>query len=74
MRTEKLSGAKLRPLVQLLPALAVAAAVLGTLPRTRPVLAEVPERLDPIAVQAAALPEETTEEEPEEEEQREENS
>lgn len=68
MRTEKLSGAKLRPLVQLLPALAVAAAVLGTLPRTRPVLAEVPERLDPIAVQAAALPEETTEEEPEEEE------
>ena len=68
MRTEKLCGAKLRPLVQLLPALAVAAAVLGTLPRTRPVLAEVPERLDPIAVQAAALPEETTEEEPEEEE------
>lgn len=68
MRTEKLSGARLRPLVQLLPALAVAAAVLGTLPRTRPVLAEVPERLDPIAVQAAALPEETTEEEPEEEE------
>lgn len=68
MRMEKLSRETLRPLVQLLPALAVAAAVLGTLPRTRPVLAEVPQRLNPAAVQAAALPEEPAEEAPAEEE------
>ncbi len=36
---------KLRPLVQLLPAAAVAAAVFLTLPATQPVLAEVPQRL-----------------------------
>ena len=34
---------KLRPLVQLVPAAAVAAVVLATLPRTAPVLAAVPE-------------------------------
>ena len=36
----------LLPLVQLLPAVAAAAAVLFALPRTVPVLAAVPERLD----------------------------
>ncbi len=36
---------KLRPLVQLVPAVAVAAVVMTTLPNTTPVLAEVPERL-----------------------------
>lgn len=36
---------KLRPLVQLVPAVAVAAVVMMTLPNTAPVLAEVPERL-----------------------------
>ena len=56
---------KLRPLVQLLPAAAVAAVVLATLPRTAPVLAEVPERLaapEP-ASSEAAQPEETASEE-----------
>ena len=56
---------KLRPLVQLLPAAAVAAVVLATLPRTAPVLAEVPERLaapEP-APNEAAQPEETAPEE-----------
>ena len=36
----------LLPLVQLLPAVAAAAAVLFALPRTVPVLAAVPEKLD----------------------------
>lgn len=52
---------KLRPLVQLVPAAAVAAVVLATLPRTAPVLAAVPERLaapEP-APSEAAQPEET---------------
>ncbi len=63
MRETKL-GRRLLPLVQLLPAVAVAAAVLLTLPRTAPVLAAVPERLE--AVQEAASeaePEKTPEEE-----------
>lgn len=56
---------KLRPLVQLLPAAAVAAVVLATLPRTAPVLAEVPERLaaPESAPSEAAQPEETAPEE-----------
>lgn len=54
----------LRPLVQLVPAAAVAAAVLLTLPHTEPVLAAVPERLTP-PVEAAS--EAVVEEEPEEE-------
>lgn len=56
---------KLRPLVQLVPAAAVAAVVLATLPRTAPVLAAVPERLaapEP-APSEAAQPEETAPEE-----------
>lgn len=56
---------KLRPLVQLVPAAAVAAMVLATLPRTAPVLAAVPERLaapEP-APSEAAQPEETAPEE-----------
>lgn len=56
---------KLRPLVQLVPAAAVAAVVLATLPRTAPVLAAVPERLaapEP-ASSEAAQPEETAHEE-----------
>lgn len=40
---------KLRPLAQLLPAAAVAAAVFLTLPTTEPVLAAVPQRLTPPA-------------------------
>ena len=63
MRETKL-GRRLLPLVQLLPAVAVAAAVLLTLPRTAPVLAAVPERLE--AVQEAASeaePEQMPEEE-----------
>lgn len=55
---------KLRPLVQLVPAAAVAAVVLLTLPGTEPVLASVPERLTP-PVEAAS--ESAAEEEPEEE-------
>lgn len=56
---------KLRPLVQLVPAAAVAAVVLATLPRTAPVLAAVPERLaapEP-ASSEATQPEETAPEE-----------
>ncbi len=63
MRETKL-GRRLLPLVQLLPAVAVAAAVLLTLPRTAPVLEAVPERLE--AVQEAsseAEPEQMPEEE-----------
>lgn len=54
---------KLRPLVQLVPAVAVAAIVLVTLPRTLPVLAEVPERLSPAASSSAAVEEPEPEEE-----------
>lgn len=56
---------KLRPLVQLVPAAAVAAVVLATLPRTAPVLAAVPERLAALepAPSEAAQPEETAPEE-----------
>ena len=55
---------KLRPLVQLLPAAAVAAAVLFAVPNTRPVLAAVPERLAPAEQPAseAAEPEQPEEE------------
>ena len=56
---ERTLGKKLLPLVQLLPAAAVAGVVLLTLPRTAPVLAAVPERLTPAASS-------TVEEEPEE--------
>lgn len=57
----------LRPLVQLLPAVAVAAAVLVAVPNTRPVLAAVPERLaaaEPAASSAAAEPEPEEPEQP----------
>lgn len=54
---------KLRPLVQLVPAVAVAAIVLVTLPRTLPVLAEVPERLSPAASSSAAVEKPEPEEE-----------
>ena len=47
-------GKKLLPLVQLLPAVVVCAAVLVTLPHTGPVLAAVPEKLPEPAVTAAA--------------------
>lgn len=57
MRETKL-GEKLLPLVQLLPAAAMAAAVLLTLPGTQPVLAAVPERLSPAEVEASAASEE----------------
>ena len=54
------------PLVQLLPAVVVAAVLLVTLPNTNPVLAEVPERLEPAAESTAeSTPAQT---EPEEEE------
>ena len=49
-------GKKLLPLVQLLPAAVVAAAVLFTLPHTGPVLAAVPEKLAEPAVTAPATP------------------
>ncbi len=42
---ERNAGKALGPLVQLLPAAALGAAILLTLPRSAPVLAEVPERL-----------------------------
>lgn len=54
---------KLRPLVQLVPAVAVAAIVLVTLPCTLPVLAEVPERLSPAVSSSAAVEEPEPEEE-----------
>ena len=54
---------KLRPLVQLVPAVAVAMIVLVTLPRTLPVLAEVPERLSPAVSSSAAVEEPEPEEE-----------
>lgn len=55
-------GKKLLPLVQLLPAAAVTAAVLLTLPRTAPVLAEVPQRLSPPTEAASEAPQDTVEE------------
>jgi len=59
---ERNAGKALLPLVQLLPAAALGAAVLLTLPHTAPVLAEVPERLV-LAAEAAseAEPEEVEE-------------
>ena len=57
-------GKRLAPLVQLLPAAAVAAAVLVTLPHTGPVLAAVPEKLEQPAITAPAS---EAVEEPEEE-------
>ena len=61
-------GTKLRPLVQLLPAVVVAAVVLVTLPSTAPVLAQVPERLTAAAVEAEQpQPEQPAASEPEEE-------
>lgn len=61
---------RLRPLVQLLPAAAVAATVLVTLPGSAPQLAEVPERLEmpaaePEAVSAPETPAEPEATEPE---------
>ena len=50
---ERNAGKALLPLVQLLPAAALGAAVLLTLPHTVPVLAEVPERLVPAAEAAS---------------------
>ena len=50
---ERNAGKTLLPLVQLLPAAALGAAVLLTLPQTVPVLAEVPERLVPAAEAAS---------------------
>lgn len=49
-------GTRLRPLVQLLPAVVVAAVVLITLPATAPVLAQVPERLTAAAAVEAGQP------------------
>jgi len=60
MRETK-SGKRLLPLVQLLPAVAVAGLVLVTVPRTAPVLAAVPERL----AEAASAPAASSEEEAE---------
>lgn len=57
-------GKRLAPLIQLLPAAAVAAAVLVTLPHTGPVLAAVPEKLEQPTVTAPAS---EAAEEPEEE-------
>lgn len=57
----------LRPLVQLLPAVVVAAVLLITLPGTAPVLAQVPQRLEPVPVKeeaAAPAAEPTVEETP----------
>lgn len=54
---------RLLPLVQLLPAVLVAALVLVTLPRTVPVLAEIPQRLEAAASSVEeAAPEEEAEE------------
>ena len=59
---ERNAGKTLLPLVQLLPAAALGAAVLLTLPHTVPVLAEVPERLVPAAEAASeAVPTEAEE-------------
>ena len=53
----------LLPLVQLLPAVAAAAAVLFALPRTMPVLAAVPERLAAVVEQPVEAPSSEVEEE-----------
>ena len=60
MRETK-SGKRLLPLVQLLPAVAVAGLVLVTVPRTAPVLAAGPERLAEAASEPAASSEEEAE-------------
>lgn len=62
-------GTRLAPLVQLLPAVAVAAVLLVTLPATGPVLAEVPQRLTAEEVQPEPEPASTAEEPAEEEEE-----
>ena len=62
---ETKSGKRLLPLVQLLPAVAVAGLVLVTVPRTAPVLAAVPERLAEAASEPAAEPAASSEEEAE---------
>ena len=54
---------KLCPLVQLVPAAVVAAAVLATLPNNSPVLAAVPERLTPSAASSEAAASSVEEEE-----------
>lgn len=64
---EQMNGrgiARLRPLVFLLPAVASAALIFATLPLTRPVLAELPERLEraATAVTEAVTPTESIEE------------
>ena len=53
----------LLPLVQLLPAVAAAAAVLFALPRTVPVLAAVPEKLTAVVEQPAEAASSEAEEE-----------
>lgn len=55
---------KLRPLIQLIPAVAVAGIIAVTLPGTNPVLAEVPERLSAVSEPSS---EAVSESEPEEE-------
>lgn len=55
---------KLRPLIQLIPAVAVAGIIAVTLPGTNPVLAEVPERLSAVSEPSG---EAVSESEPEEE-------
>lgn len=55
----------LRPLVQLIPAVAVAAAVAVTLPHTQPVLADIPERLSAVVEAPADSAEPEPAEEPE---------
>ena len=61
-------GKKLLPLLQLLPAVVVCAAVLVTLPHTGPVLAAVPEKL-PEPVVTAPASEDAASEQPEPEEE-----
>ena len=63
---ERTLGTKLRPLVQLVPAAVVAAVILITLPSTRPVLAEVPERLSAVIEASSEEPESAPAEEEEE--------
>ena len=63
---ERTLGTKLRPLVQLVPAAVVAAVILITLPSTRPVLAEVPERLSAVIEASREEPESAPAEEEEE--------
>lgn len=56
---------KMLPLVQLIPALAVAGIIAAALPRTAPVLAAIPERLVPAAVEPADSVPDPEPEEPE---------